>query len=253
MRMPKLPKLPRFVTYITLVVLPLSLVPFALVALSRAKAAHPLKDSIRATADKTRVHLILDMDNQARLNAQSFSAAEPFGDDSRAMRLPVEGTIAQGELHEDDHLYLGFVPGEFIQVSEEVKEKKWYEGYPKGVEITESFVHRGKKQYEVYCGVCHGQSGNGNGMIWVRAQTLSAENNGMTPPKSMIDLASYGEEVYPNGKLYDIIVNGSANRIMPGYREQISVEDRWAIIAYIRALQYAQRAPVDQLPRELRP
>ena len=104
--------------------------------------------------------------------------------------------------------------------------------------LTAELLERGQQRYEIFCTPCHGIQGNGMGMVAMR---------GMKHPPS------YHEERLrnvPNGYLYDVVTNGFG--AMYGYSAQIPLRDRWAIVAYLRALQLSRNAPVGQLPAELR-
>ena len=210
--------IPRWLQYLVVVSVVLSWVPLAVILRARY-----------ATSPKPRIHIIQDMDNQPKYKAQSRNRL--FAD-RRAMRLPVAGTVARGELRDDDRLHLGSVGGE------------WIEEVP--VPVTMQLMRRGRERYDVYCSPCHGLGGQGDGMVSKRAEAL--QEGTWTPP------ASFHTELVrsrPAGHLYNSIANGIRN--MPAYGTQISVEDRWAIVAYIRALQRSQNAPVTDVPPDLRP
>ena len=104
--------------------------------------------------------------------------------------------------------------------------------------LTAELLERGQQRYGIYCTPCHGIQGDGMGMVAMR---------GMKHPPS------YHQERLrnvPNGYLYDVVANGFG--AMYGYSAQIPPRDRWAIVAYLRALQLSRNAPVGQLPAELR-
>ena len=199
------------------VLVALSLVPLALIARARVSNS-PLP----------RVHLVPDMDNQPKLKAQSENAM--FAD-TRASRPPLSGTVARGELHADPGLATG-------RVGEE-----WVSAFP--MPLTEAFVRRGQERYGIYCAPCHGLAGYGDGPVAVRADRL--QEGTWTPPTS---LHAEPASSRPVGHLYNTIVNGIRN--MPAYGAQVPVEDRWAIVAYVRALQRSQHAGVTDVPAELR-
>lgn len=147
-----------------------------------------------------------------------------FFPDGRASRPFVAGTIARGQLQLDDHLYRGLVAGQPAQT------------FP--FEITPAVLARGQERYKVFCTPCHDQLGTGNGMIVRRGYHKA-------------DSFHTAESLQrPVGRYFDVITNG--HRLMPDYASQIRVRDRWAIIAYIRALQYSQSVPIDEVPREER-
>jgi mono/diheme cytochrome c family protein len=163
-----------------------------------------------------------DMNDQAKykpLGASDFFA------DGRASRPPVPGTIARGQLKEDTHLYTGRVDGVLVTT------------FP--FPVTRDMLHRGQERYNIYCAPCHDRVGNGNGMVVRRGYKQ--------PPSLHIDRLRDA----PVGHFFDVMTNGLA--AMPDYSVQVPVRDRWAIIAYIRALQLSQRAtPADVPPDQLR-
>ena len=172
-------------------------------------------------SEKPPIHPNQNMDFQKRFNAQEEN---PFFENNMAMRVPVEGTIARGNLRTDDAFYRGVDEnGDFV---EEIP-----------VEITEEFIYRGQDRYDVYCGVCHGGTGDGRGIIMTG-------NYGYVPAPSF-----HSESIrnQPDGHFYDAITNGIRN--MPAYATQIEVEDRWAIVAYVRALQRSQNIPESEMDR----
>lgn len=104
-------------------------------------------------------------------------------------------------------------------------------------------MDRGEQRFNIYCAVCHGVDGGGQGLVTQRA--LRLEQGTWVQPTSI-----YSEAVVeqPVGKLFNTISHGV--RKMPGYKEHISVEDRWAIVLYLRALQRSQLATIDDLPKD---
>lgn len=165
------------------------------------------------------VHPNLNMDQQKRFEQQEKN---PFFDDNRAMRKPVDGTIARGNLKEDYVYYRGID-----------KDSSFVTTIP--VDVTKSFIYRGKDRYEVFCTPCHGLKGDGNGIIM-------ANNYGYVPaPSFHIDRL----QNQTDGYFYSAIANGI--RTMPSYATQIPVNDRWAIVAYIRALQKSQNVTEDEI------
>jgi len=210
-------KLPRWILYLTVIAIALSWVPIALIMRARA-----------TTSSKPRIHLIPDMDNQPKYDTQSRN---PLFADRRAMRPPVAGTVAHGALVGDAEYATG-------RVSED-----WVEVIP--VELTVGVLQRGRERFEIFCSPCHGLAGYGDGMVAKRADELM--EGAWTPP------TSFHTELLrqrPVGHIFNTISNGIRN--MPAYGPQISVEDRWAIVAYVRALQRSQNATVDDVPAEIR-
>jgi hypothetical protein len=143
-----------------------------------------------------------------------------FYADKRSSRPLVAGTIARGQLQEDSYLYTGLVngqPGNYMPFA-----------------ATREVLDRGRERYNIYCAPCHARTGDGNGMIVQRGYRR--------PPSYHIDRLRQA----PLGHFYDVIANGFG--AMPDYSAQIPVHDRWAIIAYIRALQLSQQASPDLVP-----
>jgi len=158
------------------------------------------------------VHPNMNMDQQKRFEAQERNE---FFADNRAMRLPVEGTVARGNLKENKPLYQGIN-----------EDSSFVEDIP--VDVTKSFIYRGKERYEVFCTPCHGASGDGKGIIM-------ANNYGYVPAPSFHIERLQNQS---DGYIYSAIANGIRN--MPSYATQIETKDRWAIVAYVRALQRSQ-------------
>ena len=143
-----------------------------------------------------------------------------FFTDSRSARPFVAGTVARGELHEDVLLYTGKVDGADADV------------FP--FPIDAAAMARGQERFNIYCSPCHGRTGQGNGMIVRR---------GYRPPPT------YHQDRLrdaPVGHFFDVMTNGFG--AMPDYAAQIKVEDRWAIAAYIRALQLSQHSAIGDVP-----
>ncbi len=206
--------MPRIIFYILLVVVALTLVPAGMIY----KSMHSRKSS-------PRIQVVYDMDQQYKSNTQSTSA---FFADGVAMRKHPEGTVARGRLYADDAFAKGF-EGDTVFV----------ETIP--VPLTRELVSRGRERFDIFCATCHGLSGNGNGPVHVRAAFLGEGT--WTPPT---DLTSQTVVDRPVGHIYNTIKNGIRN--MPAYGSQIDPEDRWAIVAYVRALQLSRNATIDDVP-----
>lgn len=214
---------PKWVIRTIVILGSLALIPPALVARARA-----------SRTDEPRIHPVLDMDNQPRFKAQQ---ANPIFADGRAMRPPVPGTVARGELHDDDHYYRGLVNG------------TWATTFP--MPVTEALIRRGQERFNIYCFPCHGLDGSGRGPVAVRAETLQEADpagTAWTPPLSFHEPTVRQREV---GHLFNTITNGIRN--MPPYGPHIPPHDRWAIVAYIRALQRSHAATIDDVPPDVRP
>lgn len=154
---------------------------------------------------------------------QKFKAYEPndFFDDRRAMRLPVEGTIARGHLRADRAFYEGVNDDD-----------SYVERIP--AKVDREFIKRGQAQYNITCSPCHGLAGYGDGIVI---------GYGYVPPPSFHD-----ERIIdmPDGEIYSAIYNGVNS--MPSFRNLVhKADDRWAVVAYIRALQVSQGATEEEL------
>jgi mono/diheme cytochrome c family protein len=158
----------------------------------------------------------LTLRDQPRL--EPFEASAFFADGA-AMRLPPADTVARGQLALDEHLHNGRVGGTFAPT------------FP--YTVTLEMMERGRERYDIFCTPCHGATGDGKGII---------TQYGMREPTSFHD---EGVRTEPPGYYFDLITNGT--RVMPPYGSRIPPEDRWAIIAYIRALQLSQHADASEL------
>lgn len=164
----------------------------------------------------------LDMQDQPKYRPQRPSE---FFADGRSERQPVDGTIARGALNEDTAFYEG-----------KDAAGKDVEEFP--IAVDKAVIVRGEQRFDVYCAPCHGRIGNGLGMIVRRGFKQ--------PPSYHIDRL----RTAPVGHYYDVISNGYG--AMLNYAAQLQPRDRWAVIAYIRALQYSENANINDLPQEAR-
>jgi mono/diheme cytochrome c family protein len=158
-----------------------------------------------------------DMQDQPKYRPYRPSA---FYDDGRSERPLVDGTVARGHLNDDALLYTGKVgtaPAEAFPFS-----------------VTAEVLQRGQERYNIYCSPCHGAAGYGDGMIVRRGYRRAASYH--------IDRL----RTAPPGYFFDVITRGFG--VMPDYAAQVPVRDRWAIVAYIRALQLSQRATLADVP-----
>ena len=152
-----------------------------------------------------------DMHDQPRMKTYAMS---DFYADLRSERPPVEGTVARGQLHEDTYFYTGKIganPGDYMP-------------FP----VTEAVLARGRERFNIYCAPCHSRIGDGQGMI---------------PSRGFKQPPTYHQDRLrkaPLGYFFDVMTNGFG--AMPDYASQIPPEDRWKIVAYIRALQLSQNA-----------
>jgi mono/diheme cytochrome c family protein len=164
----------------------------------------------------------VDMRDQARVDPLE---SVDFFADGQGARPPIPGTVARGELKADPHLETGLVGGKLVTT------------FP--FAVTAEVLARGQERYRIFCTPCHGQLGDGRGMVVQR---------GFKQPSSFhVDRL----RVAPPGYFFDVMTNGFAT--MPSYASQVPVADRWAIAAYVRALQRSQNATLADVPADARP
>lgn len=190
----------------------------------------PLGIIARAWVSKSpepRIHPNPNMDFQKKFKTQT---ANPFFADGRSMRPDIEETVPQGRLLDDDAYYRGLD-----------KANNWLVGLPEQVEISEKTMNRGQERFNIYCQPCHGAAGYGDGPVARRAEQL--QQTTWVAPSSLHQ--DYLRDM-PEGKIYNTITHGIRN--MYGYGHMIPVEDRWAIVMYIRALQKSQLASAADVP-----
>ena len=155
-------------------------------------------------------------------DAPAFGPLEEntFFTDGRSQRTPMANTVARGTLREDTHLYDGRIDGQLADT------------FP--APITGELLQRGRERFNIFCAPCHGRTGKGDGMVVQR---------GFRGPVSFhIDRLRDA----PPGHFYDVIARGFG--AMQDYAAQIPPADRWAIVAYVRALQLSQNATIDDVP-----
>lgn len=176
-------------------------------------------------SEKPPVHLNPNLDFQASIRSQENPLPVPentipWGMESDLSDLSArDAVLKQG----DTSFYLGKDSnGSFINTIP--------------VDVTNALLNRGKERYEIYCTMCHGKDGSGNGIVM---------EYGWFKPKSYWDTTVFA---HSDGKLFDIISNGI--RTMPGYSQQIKESDRWAIVSYIRALQFSNKMNYRDVPIE---
>jgi hypothetical protein len=219
--------MPKGLIYALLVLLILAMIPPALIARTRA-----------VRNDQRRIHVILDMDKQGKFAAQDVNTT--FAD-RRAMRPPVADTLAREDaIREDAHYYRGVIDGADGAPT-------WATGYPAQVNVDLNFLKHGQERFNIYCRPCHGYGGYGDGIVSERAMQLmsSALSKGTTwvQPKNIHEPQIRDQ---PPGQIFNSITHGIRN--MAGYETQIPVHDRWAIVAYVKALQLSQNASIDDVP-----
>lgn len=152
------------------------------------------------------IQIVQDMDTQPKYKPQRES---DFFYDGMAMRRPVEGTVARGQLREDAALYTGReATGEYVS---------------NPLPVTEALLQRGGERYQIYCTPCHGERGDGESVLRERGGIQTS------------DLLQPDFVQMSDGELFEVVTEGRG--LMPGYRYPIPPEDRWAIIAFLRTLQ----------------
>lgn len=138
-------------------------------------------------------------------------------------RRPVPGTVARGFHKEDDAFYTG-------------RDGDGYTANP--LPMSRDTLSRGQERFNIYCSPCHDQTGSGQGIVALRASWIA------------VNLADPRIRQLPDGQIFETITHGK--RTMPGYRFQVNEHDRWAIVAYVRALQRAASGTIGDVPPELR-
>jgi mono/diheme cytochrome c family protein len=167
------------------------------------------------TTRDTPVEVFSDMRRQPKYKPQAASA---FFSDGRASRTEIPGTVAAGPLRE-------VVPENYTG--------------PNPLPATPALLARGQERFDIFCAVCHDRTGSGKGIVGQRTSWL---------PTSLLD-----ERVMKmtDGEIFSVATYG--RRTMPPYRFQVPERDRWAIVAYVRALQRARSGKIEDVPPELRP
>jgi len=176
-------------------------------------------------SDKPAIHPNPNMDWQAKIKAQS------------SPMVPPEGVVAWGSekgfsdaddrerhLRPNNSYYTGKRGGEWVRRAP--------------ITVDRALMKRGQERFNIYCAVCHDRAGTGKGMVVQR---------GFVPPPNFSDQRLLAGS---DGQLFDVISNGI--RTMPGYAKQIDVADRWAIVAYVRALQKMRTATLSDVPARKR-
>jgi mono/diheme cytochrome c family protein len=173
-----------------------------------------------------------------RENMGSQPKAKPemdsvFFTDGTTARPLVAGTVAQGELNLDSHLYLGFVDGKPATSFPDHFPTPADGPFPTRGTALRSVLQRGQEQFTIYCSMCHGDAGDGNGIVVTRGFVRA--------PSYHLDRL----RLAPVGHFFDVITNGYG--AMYSYGDRVTPADRWAIVAYIRTLQMSQAMPARQL------
>ncbi|MFN0136191.1 MAG: quinol:electron acceptor oxidoreductase subunit ActD [Phycisphaerae bacterium] len=207
--------------YVGLVATLAALIPLTIVFMARG-----------SFSSQPRIHLIQDMDNQEKFKAQS--ALDVFAD-GRSNRPRVAGALARGDLREDRHYWEGIVNNDYATT---------FPTHNPAIKLTEEFIVRGQQRFNIYCAPCHGYDGSGNGAVNVRAVELQGA---WVPANDLHDAERKSRVV---GHIYNTITNGI--RTMPAYADQIPENDRWAIVAYVKALQRSTMGKLEDLKPQAR-
>ena len=158
-----------------------------------------------------------DMHNQPKFTPQRGTT---FFADGRSARPQAENTVARGQLHEDSYFYTGLNNGE--------------EGNAMPFPVTMPVLERGQERYNIYCTPCHSRVGNGYGMIVERGYSKAG------------NFHTARLQAAPLGHFFNVMTNGYGS--MPDYAAQLTPSDRWAVVAYIKALQLSQNATEADVP-----
>ena len=223
--MPPLP--PRIVLFASALLGLLALMPFAVVAWVRS-----------APGPGRPIHIVQDMDYQPRFNTQEVN---PLFADDRAMRPQIAGVVATTEGGGSAHLEQGVVDGQ------------WATTMPGGLVMDKTTLLRGQQRFNIYCSVCHGYAGYGDGIVNERAMALMSNADGPIYGTAWVQAKSVHDPTVrdqPIGQIYNTITHGIRN--MAGYAAQITPADRWAIAAYVKALQRSQDATLQDVPPQHR-
>ncbi|MEE2947050.1 MAG: cytochrome c [Verrucomicrobiota bacterium] len=181
----------------------------------------------------TPIEVFPDMDRQARVRPQASNLFDEVlgAGDGRGSRLPVAGSVARGTAVGDEPKHTGRQSGS----------EDWVELNP--LEVDDRTLKRGRERYDIFCAPCHGQAGDGSGIVTQYSLTTA-------------DLHQHRLVQSTDGYLFDVISNGfnaTTNAVgiaysrMPAYKSKISIQDRWAIVSYIRVLQFSQLGKLEDV------
>jgi mono/diheme cytochrome c family protein len=231
--LPPLPRPPFWMVAFAMVSVVATWVPLALVAKARVeKASQP------------RISFVQDMGSQSKYKEQQTNSL--FADD-RAMRPKIPGTVSQTDLRDDEMYFHGFT-----RANDAARTPIYATSIPSEVPINMATLERGQQRFNIYCMPCHGADGQGHGRVNMQAMDLMQNPANGTKWVPVANLTAYTIHDQPDGKLFNTMTNGIRN-VMPPYAGQIQdPRDRWAIIAYIRSLQFSQAAPITVAPAEKR-
>ena len=168
------------------------------------------------------IEIFADMDRQPKLRPQ---AANGFFKSGISSQLNPAGTVARGSAYEDNAANTGIVPGT----------TNWVDYIP--VPVTATLMARGRERYDINCAPCHGPQGDGKGITTKLGMSVIADLHD-TSTRKIVQM--------PDGQLFNTITYGK--NLMGPYAASLSVEDRWAVIAYVRALQRSHLGLIDDVP-----
>jgi len=174
------------------------------------------------TSRRPPIEIFPDMDRQPKLRPQT---GNDFFRDGFSSQLPVAGTIARGAPYQDAPENTGKVSGT----------TNWVQTIP--VPVTVQLMARGRERYNISCSPCHGEAGDGKGVT---------TKFGMAVIADLHDVAARRVPQQPDGELFNTISYGKG--LMQGYAANVSISDRWAIVAYVRALQRGRLSTIDDVP-----
>jgi mono/diheme cytochrome c family protein len=166
---------------------------------------------------------IPDIDLERMIHQQKYlpyESSDLFAD-GKAMRAPPSGAIAHDRMTGDPARSNGMVEGRYV------------EQIP--VELTKTMLDRGHARFDIYCAACHGIAADGESMV--------AANMQLKRPPSLVNA---DVRAYPAGKIFQIVTEGYG--LMRSYSDSLSIDDRWAVIGYLRALQLRSGVSLDNLP-----
>ena len=210
-----------------------------------------------------RLHVFFDMDFQPKKKAQQPTTI--FAD-KRIMRPQVSGTVARGQLDEQDPFYLGYDPSKLTMnesasgvmlvsakapsqdgkaaapATAEAPKLPWLDTLP--IEVNEENMKLGRLKFETYCSACHGYAGNGDGLVHKRADSLA---QGYWLPPTSFHINRVREQ--PVGQIFNTITKGQGK--MASYAGSLSPKERWAIVLYVRALQRSREAKMSDVPPDM--
>lgn len=166
---------------------------------------------------------VMPIQNMVTQSSYSPQAPDDFFEDKRATREPVPHTVAEGEANNDVRYFKGQEPGSTVN------SPKWVSQFP--LKLNMSILKDGQKNFNIYCAPCHGRSGHNDGLVTQRA-------GGSIRPA---EIHSPDVKNMPVGRIYYGVTEGVNNWNMPGFAAQLNAKERWAVVAYVRALQASEQ------------